>query len=126
MVSLLDYDIASQQLSLKVYFPQYDVIQYFEDLKTEIEWIVLLIVGEIAYRCHIQEIQLDQLPLGSHSFLPLVELVDLIDYLRILNSRKKKRVDQKNKHSQPLFFHLPFLNSHRVGKDNYSYLPRVL
>lgn len=102
VLSLVDYNIASQQLKIKVYLPHYDAIQHFEDLKTEIEWIVLLIVGEIAYRRHIQAIELSQLPLGPNPFLPLVELVDLIASLHSQNSgrkkKKKKRIVQKNKH----------------------------
>lgn len=89
VMSLEDYDVASQQLKIKVYLTHYDVLQYFEDLKTEIEWIVLLIVGEIAYRRHIQAILLDQLPLGPNPFLPLVELVDLIESVSKIDSRRK-------------------------------------
>jgi len=87
----VDYNIASQQLKIKVYLTHYDFLQHFEDLKTEIEWIVLLIVGEIAYRRHIQAIELSQLPLGPNSFLPLVKLVDLIESVSNLNSSGKMR-----------------------------------
>lgn len=89
VLSLEDYNIVSQQLKIKVYLTHYDVLQHFEDLKTEIEWIVLLIVGEIAYRRHIQAIELSQLPLGSNPFLPLVELVDLIESVSGIDSRRK-------------------------------------
>jgi hypothetical protein len=72
-----------------VYLTHYDVLQHFEDLKTEIEWIVLLIVGEIAYHRHIKAIELSQLPLGPNPFLPLVELVDLIESVSGIDSRRK-------------------------------------
>lgn len=89
VLSLENYNIASQQLKIKVYLTHYDVLRHFEDLKTEIEWIVLLLVGEIAYCRHIKAIELSQLPLGPNSFLPLVELVDLIESVSGIDSRRK-------------------------------------
>jgi hypothetical protein len=89
VLSLENYNIASQQLKIKVYLTHYDVLRHFEDLKTEIEWIVLLLVGEIAYCRHIKAIELSQLPLGPNSFLPLVELVDLIESVSGMDSRRK-------------------------------------
>jgi hypothetical protein len=46
------------------------------------------ITGEIAFRRHIKNIEIDQLPL----LLPLIELPDYIDYLYKINSREKTRI----------------------------------
>jgi hypothetical protein len=50
------------------------------------------IVGEIAFRKHITEIHLQQMPLETIGLLPLIDLPDFIAYLYKINSRKKTRI----------------------------------
>jgi len=90
-MALLDYNIATKHIKINLYLPDYNELKQYDDLKSNIDWIVMQIVGEIAYRKHIREIQLNQLPLEPIGLLSLFELPDFIEYLYKINSRKKTR-----------------------------------
>jgi hypothetical protein len=90
-MALLDYNIATKHIKIDLYLPNYNEIKHFEDLKSNIDWIVMQIVGEIAFRKHIKFILLKQMPLEPIGLLPIVELPDFIAYLYQINSRKKTR-----------------------------------
>lgn len=86
---LADYNIAIKQLKIDVYLSNYNELKHFDDLKDNIDWIVMCIIGEIAFRKHIQEINLHQMTLEPQGLLSLIELPDFIDYLYKINSRNK-------------------------------------
>ncbi|WP_291096876.1 MULTISPECIES: hypothetical protein [unclassified Flavobacterium] len=88
-MALMDYNINTKQIKINIYLPYYNEIKQYKDLKSNLDWIVMQIVGEIAFRKHIKHIQLNQLPQSTNGLLSLVELPDLIDYLYKINSRKK-------------------------------------
>jgi hypothetical protein len=90
-ISLLDYNIATKQIKIDLYLPHYNELKHFEDLKYNIDWMVMQIIGEIAFRKHIKHIQLSQIPLEDNGLLCLIDLPDFIDYLYKINSRKKTR-----------------------------------
>ena len=90
-MALLDYNISTKQIKINIYLPEYNQIKHFEDLKSNIDWIVMQIIGEIAFRKHIKLIQLNQLPLEANDLLSLIEFPIFIDYLYKINSRKKTR-----------------------------------
>lgn len=60
-IALLDYNIATKQIKINLYLPDYDKLKHLENLKVAINWIVLLLVGEIAFRKHIRDINLHQM-----------------------------------------------------------------
>lgn len=91
-IALLDYNIATKQIKIDLYLPHYNDLKQYEDLKSNIDWIVMQIIGEIAFRKHIKQIQLNQLPHSTNGLLSLIELPDFIDYLYKINSRKKTRL----------------------------------
>lgn len=91
-IALLDYNIATKQIKINIYLPEYNQIKHFDDLKHNIDWIVIQIIGEIAFRKHIKEIQLHQIPVETIGLLSLIELPDFIAYLYQINSRKKTRM----------------------------------
>lgn len=90
-IALLDYNIATKHLKIIIYLPDYNELNQYDDLESNIDWIVIQIVGEIAFRKHIREINLHQMPLEPKGLLSLIELPDFIDYLCKINSRKKTR-----------------------------------
>ena len=90
-IALLDYNIATKQIKINLYLSHYNEIKQFDDLKSNIDWIVMQIIGEIAFRKHIKKIQLNQLPFEANGLLSLMELPDFIEYLYKINSRKKTR-----------------------------------
>jgi hypothetical protein len=90
-IGLLDYNIATKQIKLTIYLPGYNDIRHFSDLKHNIDWIVIQIIGEIAFRKHINEIQLHQIPLEPIGLLSLIELPEYIAYLIQISSRGRKR-----------------------------------
>jgi hypothetical protein len=91
-LALLDYNIATKHIKINLYLPDYNELKQYHDLKSNIDWIVMFIIGEIAYRKHIKEIRLHQIPLEPKGLLNLIELSDFIDYLSKINSRKKTRM----------------------------------
>lgn len=90
-IALLDYHIETKQIKINIYLPDYNELKHFEDLKDNIDWMVMQIIGEIAFRKHIKQIQLNQMPLEPKGLLSLIELPDFIEYLYKINSRKKTR-----------------------------------
>jgi hypothetical protein len=90
-MALLDYNIETQQIKINVYLPYYNELKHFENLKDNIDWIVMQIIGEIAFRKRISEIHLHQMPLEPVGLLPLIDLPDFIAYLYKINSSRKTR-----------------------------------
>lgn len=74
-----------------MYLRDYNELKQYDNLKSNLDWIVMQIVGEIAFRKHIKEIRLHQMPLEPKGLLSLIELPDFIEYLYKINSRKKTR-----------------------------------
>lgn len=91
-MALLDYNIETKQLKINIYLPDYNELKQFDDLESNINWIIMQIIGEIAFRKHIKKIELNQLPLNANGLLSIVELPYFIDYLYKINSRKKTRI----------------------------------
>ena len=87
--SLLDFNIATKQLSLTIYLPNYNEIQTIEQLYDDIKWLIMEIIGEINYRKHIKYFELIQMPKNEKGLLDIIELQMYIDYLYKINSRKK-------------------------------------
>lgn len=90
-IALLDYNTATKHIKISLYLSHYNEIKHFDDLKDNINWIMMQIVGEIAFHKYIKQVQLNQLPLEPNGLLSLIELPDYIDYLYKINSRKKTR-----------------------------------
>lgn len=90
-LTLLDYNSDSKQLKIKLYLTNYHDIIDNEDLEANIDFIIMQIIGEIAFRKHIKQIVLAPMPQPSSGLLSLIELPDYIDYLYKINSRKKTR-----------------------------------
>ncbi|SHH02399.1 hypothetical protein SAMN05443549_11122 [Flavobacterium fluvii] len=88
-IALLDYNIATKQLKIDLYLPDFNILKQYDDLESTIEYIVMQIIGEIAFRKHIREINLHQMSLEQKGLLSLIELPDFIEYLYKINSRKK-------------------------------------
>ena len=91
-MALLDYNIATKQLKINIYLPDYDKFKEGEGLKEDINWIVMCIIGEVAYHKNIKEIYLHPMPVEPFGLLSLLDLTNYIDYLYQINSRKKTRL----------------------------------
>lgn len=85
--ALVDYNTTTKQLKIKLYIPNYNQIKHFEELTMELEFIVMDVIGEIAYRKHIKKIEFAQKPTAPNGLLNLIELPDYIDYLYKINTR---------------------------------------
>lgn len=90
-MALLDYNIAKKQIKIDLYLPDYNELKRYDDLESTIDYIVMQVIGEIAFRKHMREINLHQMPLEPKGLISLIELPDFIDYLYKINSRKKTR-----------------------------------
>jgi len=91
-MALADYCTSRKHLQIVVYIPDYDYLQDYDDLENNVYWIVMQIVGEMAYSKHIKGVQFAELPSDLTGLCPLVELPELIDYLYVVNSRGKTRM----------------------------------
>jgi len=91
-MALAEYNIDRKYLRLIVYVPDYDFLKDYDDLAFNIKWIVMELVGELAYSKHIKRVQFEQLPSDLTGLCPLVELPEIIDYMYVVNSRGKTRV----------------------------------
>ena len=90
-MALLDYNIAKKQIKIDLYLPDYDKLKQYDDLESTIEFIVMQIIGEIAFRKHMRQINLHPMPLEPIGLLSLIELPDFIEYLYKINSRRKTK-----------------------------------
>lgn len=61
--------------------PFHNELNKYPDLKSNTAWITMQIIGEIAFRKHIKQIQFNHLLLKPTGLLSLMELSDFIDYL---------------------------------------------
>jgi hypothetical protein len=84
--------VCKNLIKIDLYLPHYNKLKQFDDLESTIEHIVMQIIGEIAFRKHMREINLHQMPLEPKGLLSLIELPDFIGYLYKINSRKKTRM----------------------------------
>lgn len=57
-LALLDYDSNTKQLKILVYLPNYHDMIDNEDLEANIDFIIMQIIGEIAFRKHLKQILL--------------------------------------------------------------------
>jgi hypothetical protein len=85
--TLKDYNISTKHLKIELFMDKYDEIKQFEELTMELKFIVMEIIGEIAYRKHIKQIEFSQKPNNPIGLLDLIELPDYIDYLYKINAR---------------------------------------
>jgi hypothetical protein len=90
-MALLDYNIAKKEIKIDLFLPDNEELKQYDDLESTIEYIVMQIIGEIAFRKHMREINLYPMALEPKGLLSLIELPDFIDYLYKINSRKKTR-----------------------------------
>jgi hypothetical protein len=91
-LALADYNIETKKLKIDLHLPDYNELKQYEDLESIIDYIVMQIIGEIAFRKHLREINLYQMPFEPVGLLPLFELPDFIDYLYNINSSRKTRI----------------------------------
>ena len=85
---LLDYNIGTKQLKIKIFIKNYNEIKHLEELQTDIKFILMEIIGEINYRKHIKYFELEQIPINQMGLLNLIELPVYIDYLYKINGRR--------------------------------------
>lgn len=91
-IALIDYNITTKQLKIKVYIPNYNKIKHFQEVESDIKYIVMEIIGEIAYRKHIKKMELEQLLATQTGLLNLIELPHYIDYLYKINATNRTRI----------------------------------
>lgn len=88
-MSLIDYDICSKQLKIKVYLPNYEVLKINSEIELDLIFIVMNIIGEIAYRKHIKSLEIEQLTETTDGMIKLYILPQYIEKLYDVNSRLK-------------------------------------
>ena len=91
-MALADYNITTKQLKINLYLPTYERIKECDKIESNLKYLVMDVIGEIAFRKHIKNIEFLELPEATNGLLSLIELPDYIDYLYKINSRQKTRV----------------------------------
>ena len=90
-IALADYNITAKQLKINLYIPAYDRIKDCDEIENNLKYLVMEVIGEIAFRKHIKRIEFLEVPEATNGLLSLIELPDFIDYLYKINSRQKTR-----------------------------------
>jgi|GEM_PF-3017011 len=90
-MSLLDYNVQSKQLKVCILLPDQDEMMQCEDLDANLTFVVMNVIGEIAFKRHIKYIEFIPLEGAENGLLDLIDLPDYIDYLYQINSRRKTR-----------------------------------
>lgn len=85
-MALVDYNITTKELKINLYISAYHRIKHFEEIEIDLKYLVMEVIGEIAFRNHIKNIEFFDLPEANHGLLSLIELPDYIDYLFKINS----------------------------------------
>lgn len=88
-ILLIDYDYTKKQLKIKIFIPNYNEIKHFNELRSDIKYLLMEILGEINFKKHIKHFEIEQLPLNPYGLLNIVELPDYIDYLYKINILRK-------------------------------------
>ena len=91
-IALADYNITTKELKINLYIPDYDRIKDCNEIENNLKYIIMEVIGEIAFRKHIKKIEFFDLPEATNGLLSIIELPDYIDYLYKINSRQKTRV----------------------------------
>ena len=91
-MALVDYNITTKQLKITLYIPAYVRINVLDEIEIDLKYLVMEVIGEIAFRKHIKNIEYLDLPEATNGLLSLIELPDYIDYLYKINSRQKTRI----------------------------------
>ena len=90
-IGLVDYNITTKKLKINLYIQTYDRIKKYDEIENNLKFIVMEVIGEIAFRKHIIKIEYLELPKATNGLLKLIELSDYIDYLYKISSRQKTR-----------------------------------
>lgn len=52
-MTLVDYNITTKQLKINLYVPAYQRFQEFDEIEYDLKYLVMEVIGEIAFRKHI-------------------------------------------------------------------------
>ena len=90
-IALVDYNTTTKKLKINLYIPAYDRIKKYDDIESNLKFIVMEVIGEIAFKKNIIKLEYLELPEATNGLLKLIELPDYIDYLYKINSIQKTR-----------------------------------
>ena len=79
-------------IKINLYLPAYERIKECDEIESNLKYLVMDVIGEIAFRKHIKNIEYLELPEATNGLLSLIELPDYIDYLYKINSRQRTRI----------------------------------
>ena len=66
-MALVDYNITTKQLKINLYIPDYDRIKDFDEIEIDMKYLVMEVIGEIAFRKHIKKIEFLELLEATNS-----------------------------------------------------------
>ncbi len=91
-MALVDYNTTTKQLKINIYVPAYNSIKDNDEIDSDLQYLVMDVIGEIAFRKHIKSIVFQELPESTNGLLSLIELQDYIDYLYTINSKRISKI----------------------------------
>lgn len=80
-MALVDYNITTKQIKINLFIQNYHKIKYYDGFEANMKYLVMVIIGEIAYEEHIKHIELFELPTSTKGLISLIELPSCINYL---------------------------------------------
>ena len=91
-IKLEDYNIANKKVKVTLYLPEgFDFEnQFVAYMKADL--ILMFTLGEVNYKKHINDFDIQQAPPKSSGLLALTELPEFIDYLAKINYSRKLKI----------------------------------
>lgn len=90
--NLLDYNTTLKKIKIKVFLQNYKYHYDNPFLSTAVFIVLEELIGEIAFRKHIKDFILAQLPDGPEKLMQLYDLQNCINYLNAINRNSKKHI----------------------------------
>lgn len=88
-VALLSFNIPLKQLKIQIAMSNYNELKDFEELRNDIAYLIMVVIGEINYRKHIRNFEIIPLIPQQSGLLHISQLQEYIDYMYIRKPRNK-------------------------------------
>ena len=81
--TIVNYNTTSKKISIEIAIHNYYELQSFDDLYTNMSYLLMEVIGEINYRKHIKNFELTDLKENQRRLVNISQLQECIDHLYI-------------------------------------------
>lgn len=91
-IKLEDYNITNKKIKLILYLPEYFDFENEIESFIKAETTLMFTLGEVNYKTHIADFEIQPAPQNINGLLSLTELPEFIDYLSKINCSRKLKI----------------------------------